>query len=645
MRNPPPTVRTTRSVSVAAPSVMRTIPTRSVILPATEDDVAEHYVVIPPDGGWGWVVVAVAFVCNFIIDGTTYTFGIFLTDISKTFEVHPTKVALVSSLLSGFYYFAGPLTCALANKFGFRCVGIMGGLFSAATFLVSSFLEDFLAFLLVIGVCAGIAFNMVYTPCMLVVGFYFEKWRALATAISVTGTAIGIMAFPLVMEQLLGNLHWRTKFQILSATCGLLAVLVIAFRPLKATKIIGGDKKVTFNDSDSIGSFHVEDEEEVSEENTFSIKRIFQDFHNRFFPTVEEVAIGSHDPSRRQTGETFLAILPDDGVSEFSFTRSCFRVSASVAPSTVMAQAEVEPEVEKKKSKCCSCPRLCQDKNFNRPLYRDDIFYAGSVYTLRQFDKRDGSKITITSNNPSRKLSYHMSVSRVITQKDIEESRECQCCPEAFVRVLVTMLDYRLFKQLAFVMLTASGFLTMIGLYIPFVFIVERGYELGFGPTQATLLLSAMGGANVVGRVACGIVSIFPKMDALVVSWVTLVLGGLITVASGFIQNFSGQLFFVSIFGICVASFTTLRTVVLANMLGLDNLTNAFGITILFYGLASFVGIPLSGYIQNVSGSYGNCFVFAGSALFLSGILLIPINKVSEWESKKKKPRVVQFRV
>ncbi|CAG9824011.1 unnamed protein product [Phaedon cochleariae] len=105
MRNPPPTVTTTKSVSVAAPSVIRTIPTRSVILPATDDNVAENYVVIPPDGGWGWVVVAVAFICYFIIDGTTYTFGIFLTDISKTFEVHPTRVALINSLLSGFTYF------------------------------------------------------------------------------------------------------------------------------------------------------------------------------------------------------------------------------------------------------------------------------------------------------------------------------------------------------------------------------------------------------------------------------------------------------------------------------------------------------------------------------------------------------------
>lgn len=66
------------------------------------ETVIETYIVIPPDGGWGWVVVCVSFFFNFICDGIIYTFGIFLLDISKGFEASKPQVSLANSLMTGF---------------------------------------------------------------------------------------------------------------------------------------------------------------------------------------------------------------------------------------------------------------------------------------------------------------------------------------------------------------------------------------------------------------------------------------------------------------------------------------------------------------------------------------------------------------
>ena len=30
----------------------------------------------PPDGGWGWVIVVASFLCNMVLDGIGYSFGI-----------------------------------------------------------------------------------------------------------------------------------------------------------------------------------------------------------------------------------------------------------------------------------------------------------------------------------------------------------------------------------------------------------------------------------------------------------------------------------------------------------------------------------------------------------------------------------------
>lgn len=50
-------------------------------------------------------------------------------------------------------------------------------------------------------------------------------------------------------------------------------------------------------------------------------------------------------------------------------------------------------------------------------------------------------------------------------------------------------------------------------------------------------------------------------------------------------------MFFLFILG----CFATLRSIVIVELLGLDKLTNAFGLLLLFQGLASIIGSPVAG--------------------------------------------------
>nr|CAD7400916.1 unnamed protein product [Timema poppensis] len=100
------------------------------------------YAVVPPDGGWGWVIVAASFFCNLIVDGIIFTFGMFLKDIQREFGGSKSKVTIVGSLLAGFYLMAGPFVSALANRYGFRLVTILGSILGTVGFLASSFATD-----------------------------------------------------------------------------------------------------------------------------------------------------------------------------------------------------------------------------------------------------------------------------------------------------------------------------------------------------------------------------------------------------------------------------------------------------------------------------------------------------------------------
>ena len=74
----------------------------------------------PPDGGWGWVVCFASFLCNMILDGIAYSFGILLGPLVIYFDSNRSTVSWVGSLLCGVYMASGPIVGGLVNKFGCR---------------------------------------------------------------------------------------------------------------------------------------------------------------------------------------------------------------------------------------------------------------------------------------------------------------------------------------------------------------------------------------------------------------------------------------------------------------------------------------------------------------------------------------------
>lgn len=75
----------------------------------------------------------------------------------------------------------------------------------------------------------------------------------------------------------------------------------------------------------------------------------------------------------------------------------------------------------------------------------------------------------------------------------------------------------------------------------------------------------------------------------------TLMLCG---VASCFVFTMTSFFSFTSycfFFGFTISSYVCLTSVVLVDLIGVDRLTNAFGLLLLIQGIATFVGPPLAG--------------------------------------------------
>lgn len=70
-------------------------------------------------------------------------------------------------------------------------------------------------------------------------------------------------------------------------------------------------------------------------------------------------------------------------------------------------------------------------------------------------------------------------------------------------------------------------------------------------------------------------------------------------------------------------------------IVGLGNLTNAFGIYMVFVGLAALVGTPVAGALTAATGRNEVALWWAGGIIILSAILLIPVKYV-DIKFKKK---------
>ncbi|KAJ8969652.1 hypothetical protein NQ314_001654 [Rhamnusium bicolor] len=600
----------------------------------SNDDISsdDAEVVVPPDGGWGWVIVVASFMCNMIVDGIIFSFGTFLVDIATDFSVSKAQVTLVGSLMSGFYLIAGPFASAIANRYGFRLVAILGSLMGAAAFAISYFSTSVTFLCISYGILGGVGFGFIYVPSVITIGFYFERWRALATGIAVCGSGIGTFLFAPLSETLITKLGWRSALLcqgVLVLSCVIYGAL---FRPLKPTKVKElNDKeekpKLIMDPSRLPIAARLKMEEALSvmrrsslssiHDHQSSVTKVFGVNNNSLYPRLSEVYHTISIPNRKTLG----AIYSQEKTLSVPSLAGQEKVK-NEGKTHLLEINKFHPIIIPKRNRTIS--ELQIESEVNRPLYRDDIFFGASLTRLPQYTSRTS-------------VAYNLSVTRLPTKNDIEEEKKhtCKLCPEAFRRALATMLDISLMKSPSFLILAIGGFFTMMGFYVPFMFLVDRASESGMNKITAVWLVSSIGIANTIGRVLCGILSSFPGVNALFLTNAALTVGGIATIFSGLSLTAEYQFFYTVVFGLAISCFASLRSIVVVDLLGLEKLTNAFGLLLLFQGVAAIIGAPLAGAFMNATGSYDASFYLSGGVLLASAVMCYPLNWVNQWERRR----------
>lgn len=102
-------------------------------------------------------------------------------------------------------------------------------------------------------------------------------------------------------------------------------------------------------------------------------------------------------------------------------------------------------------------------------------------------------------------------------------------------------------------LLASSGFLTMMGFFVPFMFIKDRAAQ-GMDAKTAAFTVSAIGISNTIARIVCGVLSSFKGVNALYLNNIAITLGGIATIFSGLYLTEAYQFTYAAIFGVAIGT-------------------------------------------------------------------------------------------
>ena len=187
------------------------------------------------DTGWAWMVLLGGFTAYFIADGWSFSMSVLHHTLMQVFQESSSKTSLIGAIVYGLPQLLSPFACALITVYGCRIIGIIGGILFSISFFLSYFSSSVDFLIIMTGIVGTCGLSLTYLTALIAVTLFFEKRRALATSIAVTGSALGSIAIPPLFGLLIDFYSWQGSLLFM---CGIALHIIPAsglFRPINVT--------------------------------------------------------------------------------------------------------------------------------------------------------------------------------------------------------------------------------------------------------------------------------------------------------------------------------------------------------------------------------------------------------------------------
>lgn len=552
----------------------------------------------PIDRGWAWVVLFACFFEQLLLVGTHASFGILFNEFQMAYSSSATIISLslsvqtiILSLLSLFILSIG--SRYLSN----RVFVMMGGLTSFAAYMINAFLPDISYLILSQGVLFGLTHAFAQGPSLVILGKYFKKYRGLATTLANVGASSGIFIFPLVLRKLIDSYGLQGALVIHS---GLLLNFLVAgslLRPL------------SFYDKPSLKRVAKYKKEEESEEllqdqKLVTINDIVSENQTSYQPVSNTIDDSDKVQETNQNCQTSMK----DSLQMHSINNSLepytrnrtFSDSQKERPKNmrILTSDHLKPEMSH------------STRSLNKVL--DRVGISGDLAVASSMGDISGSVYSVCGS----KSDVHVKPEDKNT-KSVEETQEMKML--TFFKELIGLkcLKIRIFQIWLVV-----AFFGILGTAQIVTYVPPLAAEKGVDKNQRVFLLTIIGASDIAGKVVLTVITffnIFPKDIMMAVSlWIIAV----VFFCVALFTEFSHFVVLSAVLGSCSGVYFALFPAVLADLVGLENLSGAMGLTMLAHGFSLTIGNLILGAIKDATGSFVGSFLYAGGCTFWSAIAM-----------------------
>ena len=549
----------------------------------------------PPDGGWGWVVVFASFMVHLIADGCGFSFGVLYVELLSFFGESKGKTAWVGSLFVSVPLITGPIASALTNRYGCRVITMAGGLIAGIGFVISAFANSIEVLCFTFGIVAGFGLSLVYVPAVIIVAYYFEKQRSFATGIAVAGSGIGTFVFAPMTEYLIQEYTWRGAVVIIGGIMLNIMVCGAVFRPLMSTAEKEKKKAIRRAARASMpGSTRTSTSGPTVDG---KLLVLLEDLdvpvaHSLVqFPTYLEQDVAKISPDLLKDireKKTLHQILEErDLLDQYHATQSLTDVPTGTNNATSPPPTTANGHLDERELIWCKQPRPPRFPHHRLPprqwpMYRKDIFYRGSL--LRGQRSSSCPHLDMQgSSSSSEDLSDRLWVFRLL-----RFSREVK-------HVIKEMLDMAILRSVVFVYFCISSMMLYMWYDVPYVYTPDKAIGMNISEEHASFLISIIGIVSTFGQIIIGYIGDRPSVDSLHLYNALTTIAGVSVIIVPHLNTYEGLATASGMFGFFISANYALTTIILVDLLGMEKLTNAYGLVMLAEGTANLVGPPIAG--------------------------------------------------